>query len=176
MCCWAVFLKEGGIYMRLRKSWLISLAISLFGVLMIEYFFTFQPKDAAENGNLGIVGLAFVVPFLILSLFITYRYALVASREAKDRILRNILLVATIGLICATAYYAWQYKNDVYATLGGTTETQNSTIYGLPILNAYTNRIFFNFYTFIFAHSVSALIGGCVGLFKKQEAADSDEN
>ena len=53
----------------LRLSWLISIGISLFGVLLIEHFFTITADDSGRaNGNLGAVGLALVLPFILLSL------------------------------------------------------------------------------------------------------------
>lgn len=159
----------------LRKSWLISIAISLFGVMIIEYFFTFQPDDAVKHGNLGIVGLALITPFILLSLFVTFRFFMELSRETKDSILRNILVIAGIGLIIATGYYAVQYKNDVYASLGGTTYDPQSQIYGLPVLNEYTNRVFINYYTFLFIHTISAVLGAIYGVVKPKKAAEEIE-
>lgn len=159
----------------LRKSWLISIAISLFGVMIIEYFFTFQLDDTVKHGNLGIVGLALITPFILLSLFVTFRFFMELSRGSKDSILRNILVIAGIGLIIATGYYAVQYKNDVYASLGGTTYDPQSQIYGLPVLNEYTNRVFINYYTFLFIHTISAVLGAIYGVVKPKKAAEEIE-
>ncbi|WPK10695.1 nucleoside-diphosphate sugar epimerase [Lysinibacillus louembei] len=159
----------------LRKSWLISIAISLFGVMIIEYFFTFQLDDTVKHGNLGIVGLALITPFILLSLFVTFRFFMELARGSKDSILRNILVIAGIGLIIATGYYAVQYKNDVYASLGGTTYDPQSQIYGLPVLNEYTNRVFINYYTFLFIHTISAVLGAIYGVVKPKKAAEEIE-
>mgnify|MGYP003418036587 CR=1 FL=1 len=73
----------------LRLSWLISIGISLFGVLLIEHFFTLTADgNETHGGNLGAVGLALIAPFILLSLFITFRYFTERSRMARDRILR----------------------------------------------------------------------------------------
>lgn len=159
----------------LRKSWLISIAISLFGVMIIEYFFTFKLDDTVKHGNLGIVGLALITPFILLSLFVTFRFFMELARGSKDSILRNILVIAGIGLIIATGYYAVQYKNDVYASLGGTTYDPQSQIYGLPVLNEYTNRVFINYYTFLFIHTISAVLGAIYGVVKPKKAAEEIE-
>ncbi|WP_342472218.1 nucleoside-diphosphate sugar epimerase [Metasolibacillus sp. FSL H7-0170] len=156
----------------LRRSWLISIAISLFGVMMIEYFFTFQPEDTIKHGNLGIVGIALVAPFLLLSLFITFRFSTELSRQAQDKMLRNILLIAGVGLVIATSYYAIQYTNEVYASLGGTPSDPNSKIYGFPLLNEYTNRVFINYYTFLLIHTISAILGALYGIARPAKAAD----
>ncbi|MEO4052002.1 nucleoside-diphosphate sugar epimerase [Solibacillus sp. CAU 1738] len=161
----------------LRLSWLISIGISLFGVMVIEHFFTLTPEGIAGSGNLGAVGIALVIPFILLSLFTTFRYFTEASRNAGDPILRGILIIAGIGLIIATAYYANVYKNEVYSSLGGTTNDAGSVIYGFPVLNEYTNRIFINFYTFACIHTISAITGAVFGIIKpKKEMPQIDEN
>ncbi|MGA4517548.1 nucleoside-diphosphate sugar epimerase [Solibacillus silvestris] len=150
----------------LRLSWLISMGISLFGVLIIQHFFTVKPDDVANGGNLGALGLALVAPFIILSLFITFRFFTESARNAKDQLLRMIYLVFGIALLVAFIYYAIDFSNNVYASLGGDTKTPGSTIYRFPLLNEYTNHVFLNFYTFGIVHTVSALIGAANGMFK----------
>ncbi|MFY0743600.1 nucleoside-diphosphate sugar epimerase [Solibacillus silvestris] len=150
----------------LRLSWLISMGISLFGVLIIQHFFTVKPDDVANGGNLGALGLALVAPFIILSLFITFRFFTESARNAKDQLMRMIYLVFGIALLVAFIYYANDFSNNVYASLGGDTKTPGSTIYRFPLLNEYTNHVFLNFYTFGIVHSVSALIGAANGILK----------
>ena len=160
----------------LRLSWLISIGISLFGVLLIEHFFTLTVDNTeAHGGNLGAVGLALVAPFILLSLFITFRYFTERSRKARDQILRICLLIGGGFLAVALLYYAIDYKDAVYATLGGTTKDNGSMIYQFPVLNEYTNKIFINFYTFALIHTVSAILGGLFGVLKPQQA-ETGEN
>lgn len=151
----------------LRLSWLISVGISLFGVLLIEYFFTMKPDDAAAAGNLGALGLALVLPFVLLSLFITFRYFTELARAAQDSLMRSIYIGFGVAALIFVIYYTIGYQNDVYLTLGGDTTTPGSIIYGFPILNEYTNRIFINFYTFAAVHLLSALAGAFTGIFKR---------
>ena len=154
----------------LRLSWLISIGISLFGVLLIEHFFTLTADSTnGHGGNLGAVGLALVAPFILLSLFITFRYFAERSRQAKDSILRICLLIGGGALAAALLYYALDYKEAVYTTLGGTTKDKDSVIYQFPVLNEYTNKIFINFYTFTFIHTISAIVGGVFGMLKPQQ-------
>ena len=131
----------------LRLSWLISLGISLFGVMLIEHFFTIEPDAVANSGNLGALGLALVKPVLLLSLFSTFRYFTEVTRASHDSIMRSILIGFGFALLIVVIFYAIGYKNDVYASLNGNTSTPGSIIYGFPMLNEYTNRIFINFYT-----------------------------
>ncbi|MER2106234.1 MAG: nucleoside-diphosphate sugar epimerase [Solibacillus sp.] len=151
----------------LRLSLLISIGISLFGVLLIEHFFTMEPDGVANGGNLGALGLALVCPFVALSLFITFRYFTELVRMSKDALLRSIYIGFGFALLIFVTYYAIGYKNDVYTALGGDTKAPGSIIYGFPLLNEYTNRVFINFYTFAAIHLISALAGAFFGIFKK---------
>lgn len=158
----------------LRLSWLISMGISLFGVLIIQYFFTTKPEDVAEAGNLGALGLALVAPFILLSLFTTYRFFVESSRTTHDRLMRAIYLIFGVALLIAFIVYAINFKNDVYASLGGNTNTPGSQIFGFPILNEYTNHIFINFYTYGIVHTISALIGTIIGIFKPAKQVEME--
>ena len=89
---------------------------------------------------------------------------------ARDRILRICLLIGGGALAVALLYYALDYKDEVYRALGGTTKDKDSIIYQFPVLNEYTNKIFINFYTFAFIHTVSAILGGLFGILKPQQA------
>lgn len=153
----------------LRLSWLISLGISLLGFIIIEHFFTIQPEGVSGSGNSGAIGIALVLPFLLLSLFTTYRYFSELSRNAKDKLNRIFAFVSGIILIGIFIYFANGYKNDIIESLGGPTTDPNSKIYGFPLLNQYTNHVFFNFYTFGLVHTISGLIGGFVGLSKPKK-------
>ncbi|MBM7664586.1 hypothetical protein JOC25_001042 [Solibacillus kalamii] len=154
----------------LRLSWLISMGISLFGVLIIQHFFTVKPDDVANGGNLGALGLALVAPFIILSLFITFRFFTESARNAKDRLMRMIYLVFGFALLAAFIYYAIDFSNNVYASLGGDTKTPGSSIYRLPLINEYTNHVFLNFYTYGIVHTLSALIGVANGMVKPKQS------
>lgn len=160
----------------MRLSWLISIGISLFGVLLIEHFFTMKVEDIpAANGNLGALGLALVAPFILLSLFITFRYFLTVSRQSKDPLMRSIYLGFGIVFTMTLIYFALDYKNDIFAELGGTTKDPDSIVYGFPWLNEYTNRVYINFYTFAFIHSLVAIIGAVYGIFSKGPSEPSSE-
>lgn len=152
----------------MRLSWLISMGISLFGVLLIEHFFTMKLGDEASvSGNLGALGLALTAPFILLSLFITFRYFLTISRNSADPLMRSIYIGFGIVFLIAITYFAVDYKNSIFAQLGGTTKDPNSSIYGFPWLNEYTNRVYINFYTFATSHALVAIVGAIYGIFRK---------
>ena len=160
----------------LRLSWLISMGISLFGVMLIQQFFTMKPDDVAQAGNLGALGIALAAPFILLSLFITYRFFLVSSRQVRDQLMRLIYLIFGVALLVVLTFYANEFKNDVYASLGGNTHTQGSQIYGFPTLNEYTNHVFLNFYTFGIGHVINGLVATAIGIFKKTTVMREDES
>ena len=151
----------------LRRSWLISLAISLFGVMMIEHFFTLKVDEHSATGaNLGIFGLALVVPFICLSIFITVRFFMHYARTTDDKIMRVIISIFLVAFVVAVGYFALDYRADVYTELGGTTQDASSIIYGMSALNEYTNGIFINLYTYFFVHGVASIVGLIIGLLK----------
>ena len=149
-----------------RLSWLISIGISFFGVMIIEHFFAMSPGDVERGGNLGAFGIALVAPFILLSIYVTYRYFLTSSRNAKNAVFRLGLILIGILFVSVMFQYAIDYKNDVYASLGGTHTEQGSIIYGYPVLNEYTNQIFVNLYTFAFLHGVIAIVAAIIGMYK----------
>lgn len=159
----------------LRLSWLISMGISLFGVMIIQHFFTMKPDETANAGNLGAFGIALVAPFILLSLFITYRFFVESARHARDQMMRMIYFVFGIALLIVLIFYANGYKDDVLAQLGGGTNTPGSQIYGFPVLNEYTNNIFINFYTFGIIHTISALLGAIIGIVRPAKQAEVEE-
>lgn len=150
----------------LRLSWMISLGIALLGVMVIEHFFSLSAEDLAGSGNLGAVGITLVLPFILLSLFTTFRYFVEVARKAQDKILRACFLIGGVALIGALIYFSLDYKEQVYSDLGGTTKDVGSKIFGFPALNEYTNQVFINFYTFALIVTISAVIGGIVGTLK----------
>lgn len=158
----------------LRLSWLISMGISLFSIMIIQHFFTIKPDDVAKAGNLGAIGLALAAPFILLSLFSTYRFFLVSSQQARDKLMRFIYLIFGFALLAVLIFYALEFKNDVYASLGGNTLTNGSQIYGFPVLNEYTNHVFINFYTFGIVHVIIALIASIMGIFKKTQEKEEE--
>ncbi|WP_431027463.1 nucleoside-diphosphate sugar epimerase [Lysinibacillus sp. LZ02] len=161
----------------LRLSWLISIGISLLGVIVIEHFFTLKADDiSTTSGNLGAVGITLVIPFIVLSLLTTFRYFTELSRHAHDRILRNCFIIGGIALLIAFIYFAIDYKNDIYTSLGGTEKESHSSIYGFPKLNEYTNKIYLNFYTFAAIHTLTAIIGGLYGIFKRIKQVENSEH
>ncbi len=150
----------------LRLSWLISMGISLFGVMIIEHFFTLKADETGASGNLGALGIALVIPFFLLSIFTTFRYFTERARHAKDTIFRTFWLMLGVGLTAFLFYYAVQFKDEIYIQLGGSTAEPSSVIYGYPLLNEYTNKIFINFYTFGFVHALAGILGGLFEIMK----------
>lgn len=154
----------------LRLSWLISLGISLLGFLIIGNFFTIQPEESVRHGSFGFIGIIFILPFLFLSMFITFRYILTLTRSATDRVMKSFSIIGGFLFVCVLVYFSLEYKNDILATLDG---ANGESIFNLPKLNEYTYTVYFNFYTFALIHAVVGIISAMVGLFnpgtKKEE-------
>ena len=147
----------------MRLSWLISCGIAIFGVMLIQYFYQFE----SETGNLGIVGLAVVTPFVLLCIFITIKYFMHVASSKNDLLSAIIFFVFGLLFTGALIYYALDYRDTVFTQLGGSTKDVNSSVYGLSWLNVETSKIYFNFYTILFTIVTSALVGYLSGLFLK---------
>ena len=139
----------------MRISWLISCGIAIFGVMLVQYFFQIK----SETGSLGIVGIALVIPFVLLCLFITFKYFSYLATIKTDTIMRVIHISFGILLVGVLFYFATDYKDTVFAGLGGTIHDKDSAIYGMSWLNEKTSVIYFNFYTILITISTTAVIG-----------------
>lgn len=146
----------------LKLSWLISLGITLIGFLIIQQFFTIQPEGVSANGNLGLVGIVIVIPFLLLSLFTNYRFFLLQIKEGKDQVMKIISIFGGFFMIAVLFYLVIDYKNTVITSL-------KLKIDQFPQLNEYTYDIYFNFYTYALVHSVSGVIGTIVGFIQSKK-------
>ncbi len=149
----------------IRLSWLISCGIAIFGVMLVQYFFQIK----SDTGSLGIVGIAIVIPFVLLCLFITYKYFSFLAMFKTNRIMRIIYITFGLLFICVLFYFAIDYKEVVYAELGGTIHDEESAIYGMNWLNEKTSVIYFNFYTILIAISTTAFIGYVSRLIQGQK-------
>jgi len=151
----------------LKLSWLISLGITLIGFLIIQQFFTIQPEGVSANGNLGLVGIVIVTPFLLLSLFTTYRFFLVRIKEGKDKVMKIITIFGGLFMIAVLFYLVIDYKNTVITSLEPNIKIDKSSQ-----LNEFTYDIFFNFYTYALVHTVSGVIGTIVGFIQSKKTKE----
>lgn len=149
----------------IRLSWLISCGIAIFGVMLVQYFFQMK----SDTGSLGIVGIALVVPFVLLCLFITYKYFTYLATIKIDTITRIIYIGFALLFVGVLFYFAMDYKDTVYAQLGETIHDNESAIFGMGWLNEKTSVIYFNFYTILIAISTTAFIGYVSRLIQGQK-------
>ncbi|MGE7666131.1 nucleoside-diphosphate sugar epimerase [Ureibacillus composti] len=151
----------------LKLSWLISLGITLIGFLIIQQSFTIQPEGVSANGNLGLVGIVIVTPFLLLSIFTTFRFFLVRFKEGKDKVMEIIAIFGGLFMIAVLFYLVIDYKNTVITSLEPNIKIDKSSQ-----LNEFTYDIFFNFYTYALVHTVSGVIGTIVGFIQSKKTKE----
>ncbi len=154
----------------IRLSWFISCGIAIFGIMLVQYFFQMK----SDTGNLGIVGIALVVPFVLLCLFITYKYFAYLATIKLDTITRIIYIGFGILFVGVLFYFAIDYRDTVYAELGGTIHDKESSIFGMSWLNEKTSVIYFNFYTILIVISTTAFIGYVISLIRGQKEKESE--
>lgn len=133
-----------------RLSFIISLCISLFGILIVQNLF-------AKDMNLGLIGLTFVTPFILLSLFITYRFILMTLQERNGKLSKFPFILVNFILLLFLSYFSYQYKLQVIKTDDF-----------FPPLNEKTYQVYMNFYTFALIHTISAFLGSIFGYVKNK--------
>lgn len=141
-----------------RLSLFISLSISLIGILIVQSMFTTHSVDPSQNKYLGFIGIIFVTPFILLSLFITYRYFYLVVKNTGEKRLVVTYILGCFVLLLLLTYFSFQYKGKM---------GENLSTFQFPPLNEKTYPIYFNFYTFAFIHTLSALFGSIFGSVKK---------
>lgn len=146
----------------MRLSFFISLCISLFGVLIVQHLFSSDADNVNQSKYLGFIGITFVTPFILLSIFVTYRYFLSVIKNIRERLMRLVVILICISLLVFLGYFSYKYKMQI---------VQDTDSY-FPPLNEKTYQVYFNFYTFSFVHTVSALCGSVQGIINKEMIKD----
>ena len=152
-----------------KLSWLISLAISLIGFLFIGAMFATKPDEATNSGNFGFVGLIFLAPFILLSLFTTYRYFLTITLESTDWIFKLFGMIGGILLIGIIIYLFNDFKIDTLIALGEPYANRYDHLWSIPKLNEHTYSLYFNFYTYMLIHSAAGLLGALFALIQPKK-------
>ncbi|MED3661986.1 hypothetical protein NST62_08475 [Ureibacillus sp. FSL K6-8385] len=143
----------------IRLSWLISLAISFFGFLIVNQLFNVQPKGA--TGNLGFIGVIFLFPFLCLSLLTTFRYfaTAIGTVTSVGKIMGIFGGIVLIGILL---YLFIDMKNSIKGPIFA--------------LNQETSRLYFDLYTFGLIHAISGVLGALYGIARPISLEQAKEN
>lgn len=139
-------------------SWYISLGITFAGFMIINYFFTLDKGEKLGNINPAFIPMVILIPFLLLSLFITFRVgASFFSKATMGKILSAIGLMLFILFLAGSSEYT--YIQDQLDMLKGDWNNQQSIIYGLSPFNGYTNDWYFNESVFLIIHTAAFALG-----------------
>ncbi|AJY74939.1 hypothetical protein VN24_10495 [Paenibacillus beijingensis] len=133
-----------------------SLSALLF---FLAYLFTLKYRGTSHgisgNGNLGLMFIFPAIPIYIVALIYTYR----TSRQLPlGPGMTKLSLIGLTLLIVACTYGEYAMINRLLHHLGGGTNDPNSVIYRYSFLNQYTNKLFFNAYTFMTGLSFASVI------------------
>ena len=134
----------------------ISFNFSVCSIFFFEYF--------------SIIFFAFSCSSLFdIFLFITSRYFYTASKAMFDKLILIFYNIFGIALALALIYFAVDYHDEVFQTLGGGTSNPSSKIYGEFWLNGETCKVYFNFYTIVALITVTAVISSLCSFFIKDK-------
>ena len=139
-------------------AWYISLAISFFGCLAIEFFFTGKPTQSINHANTAVVPIVLLIPFLLLSLFITWtvgrKYFAIRPLRRPGILLIAIIIILVIGI---TGEY-----QTIQETINGF-EKKGKTIMSVlkhqSYFNYFTVNWYFNENSFLLVHLISFCLG-----------------
>ncbi|MFB9326404.1 hypothetical protein ACFFSY_10805 [Paenibacillus aurantiacus] len=135
-----------------------AITVTLSGILFfLAYLFTFTYRGAGHgisgNGNPGLLFVIPAVPIYLLTLIFTYLF--VRSRMVDARIAQWIKVgLLLLALLCGAGEYG--AVSGLLRHLGGGPGNPDSVIYHFGWLNQYTNKMYFNAYTFMIGLSLSA--------------------
>lgn len=154
-----------------KLSWYISLGITFIGFLLINHFFTLTSDEVLGNINPAFIPLVILVPFLFVSLFITFmvgsEYFTNANRAKK--IIAFFLAIIIFILAGGTEYQFIQSQIDEF---NGNWSDKGSLIYNMSAFNSYTNAWYFNESVFLIIHTVAFLLG----IFKKSIITEEQQD
>lgn len=153
-----------------KLAWYISLAISLFGFFIVRYYFTLMPDEPLKNINPAFIPLVFLVPFLGMSLVISFIIGARYFAQGTGKQLITYVVILLIVLTFSTYLEYTQVQADLQA-FGGGTMTEGSVIFNFPLWNSYTNRWFVNEMTFFTLHTLA--FGA--GFFKRHKIAAAQQ-
>ncbi|WP_146551652.1 hypothetical protein [Rummeliibacillus sp. SL167] len=139
-------------------AWYISLAITFFGFMMIEFYFTQEPSKSAPHGNDAFIPITILIPFLVLSLLITWT---VGRKYFAIRPLKRawVFLLITIFILFVGITGEYQLIERSLHALHGNWNDSDSVIYGKGAFNFYTNSWYFNENSFLLIHLMAFLLG-----------------
>ena len=126
--------------------------------MIIEFYFTLEPTKEWVNGNIAFIPFIVLIPFLLLSLFITWTVG--RKYFAMKPLNRPWLIIVVFALILLISipgeYHLIQKSLDA---LHGSWQNHQSIIYQKGAFNSYTNSWYFNENTFLILHLCAFLIG-----------------
>ncbi|MGG0655779.1 hypothetical protein [Rummeliibacillus pycnus] len=132
-------------------AWYISLAITFFGCIIIEFFFTQDPTKSAAHGNEAFIPIVILTPFIMLSIYITWTVG--RKYFAIKPLMRPWLLLFVSALILLVSIPGeYQLVHNSLEALHGNWNEPQSVIYQKGPFNYYTNSWYFNENVFLLLH------------------------
>ncbi|GEK34993.1 hypothetical protein [Kurthia sibirica] len=145
-----------------KLSWYISLGITFIGFLVINHYFTLQSDEPLGNINPAFIPLVILVPFVAVSLFITFAVGSeYFTHASKSKIMIAFFLAILIFILAGGTEY--QYIQSQIEEFNGTWADPGSLIYNMTPFNSYTNGWYLNESVFLIIHTIAFLLG----IFKK---------
>ncbi|MGY4690869.1 hypothetical protein [Salibacterium sp. K-3] len=158
--------------MTTKMAWLLNLIASAICLYVIAQF-TVSPDQISGNGNIGLLFIMVGTPFFILGLYYTFKMGEkllpVLVRRHKGKMALLLAVIAFIGLSLGWGLHA----AGLMEALADGLENEMSRIYRFGQLNQYTNMLYFNGYSFLLLHLISAA-GGC--LYRKRKIRNKGES
>ncbi len=165
--------------MPMRKR--ISITIALLAASVLLFYFiallTAAPSQISGNGNPGLIPIILAIPVYLAFQWVYYALLLQWFQGADGRFTSSMLLSVSAIMIWAVIGEI-EYIQALLEQLGDW-DHPDSKLYRYPLLNQYTNTMFFNGYTFIggmLLTTLSAVIYSYIRTLRVRRAKLADLN
>ncbi|HET7627750.1 MAG TPA: hypothetical protein VFK44_05105 [Bacillales bacterium] len=158
---------KGEMSVRKQTIFILSLFILTFaGFSLLFGPLTFSPQVVSGNGNPA----WFVIPELVALFAVLACFLWISASQLfqhRKTVSVSFVLFTAIVLIFLCIIGEVRFVQDLVVALGGGPTEHESVIYRYGWLNIYTNKLYFNGYTFAAGVFFSISIGGIVALVKR---------
>ncbi|WP_313150206.1 hypothetical protein [Lysinibacillus capsici] len=125
-------------------------------------------ENNISNGNPGLFPLVFLMPFLIVSIIGTFKIAYSFAKRTYKTMQYKIIIIFSF-LLSSIIYFFTFKEARKFRLLVFENNDSVTKITQIPLLNTYSNNIFFNGWTLLALLFTTVFIAYCFALVKQRD-------